>query len=205
MSAILITGGDGDIARAIQKALQNAYPKRPVLGFGRKILDVTNEESVAAGLFYTKPHILINCAGYIKPQDVEDSDPAAWKKELDINLYGAYLCSKYALEHGCPMIINIGSSASRKGKAGWSGYCASKAGLVSLTESLAAEGVKALCISPGRTATKMRKGLFPDEPVEPLMTPEEFAEVVVDAVRGEFKWGTEVHVSKQNGEIEIKW
>lgn len=99
-------------------------------------------------------------------------------------------------------IINIGSSAASKVHGTWSSYCAAKAGVVMATMCWADDGYDVVCISPGRTATKMRKGLYPDEDQTTLLEPENFAKVVRRAINGNYEKGSHINVTKQNvGEL----
>ena len=95
-------------------------------------------------------------------------------------------------------IINVGSSAATKVHGTWSSYCASKAGVVMATKCWAEDGYDVICISPGRTHTKMRKGLFPDEDTETLLKPEDFAKVIRRAVEGKYDSGAHLNVTKDN-------
>ena len=188
---VLITGGSGDIAQSIAKKLkENKYT---VLTPGKDELDVTDPGIVLDYMNRNTPDILINNAGYIYPAPIVPSSLAwfaeflkdllavgsfvddEWQKQINVNLIGPYLCSKYALLNACQLIINIGSSAGSKGKANWSAYCAAKAGVERLTESLHEEGHLAVCLAIGRTATKMRKELFGEEDPHTLLTPEAIA------------------------------
>ena len=172
---VVITGGDGDIANAIAKKLRKYYW---IYNPDKQILDVTSEISIRQYLNAVKPDILINAAGYIKPQSIKELDAWDMYKQLDVNLMGAIFCSKYAILNGVKFILHIGSSAGIKGKAGWSAYCVSKAGLIMFSECLNAEGINSMVLSIGRTDTKMRRGLFPNEDKSTLLTPEEVADEV---------------------------
>jgi NAD(P)-dependent dehydrogenase (short-subunit alcohol dehydrogenase family) len=66
------------------------------------------------------------------------------------------------------------------------------------TKCWAEDGLYAVVISPGRTKTKMRKSLYPDEDQNTLMLADDFAEVVMKGVRKEYPSGTHVNVNKQN-------
>ena len=66
------------------------------------------------------------------------------------------------------------------------------------TSCWADDGLYAVTISPGRTRTKMRKSLFPDEDQETLLDPLDFAKVVMKAVRREYASGSHILVRKQN-------
>jgi len=196
---VIITGGDGDIAQAIKDVLKEEHE---ILTPSKSELNVMKEDSVKRYFNGHKCDILINNAGYIIPEKILESDSDIWKKHLLINLFGVYLCSKYAISKGCKQIIQIGSSAAGYGKSSWSAYCASKSGAVRINESLKNEGIKSVCISPGRTKTKMRKRLFPEEDESTLMTPYEFALVVKDTIKDIDKYnGMELLIQKKDKSV----
>jgi 3-oxoacyl-[acyl-carrier protein] reductase len=66
------------------------------------------------------------------------------------------------------------------------------------TKCWAEDGLYAVAISPGRTRTKMRKSLFPDEDQSTLLEPDDFAKVVMKGVRKEYPSGSNIIVRKQN-------
>ena len=84
-------------------------------------------------------------------------------------------------------IINVGSAASIESHATWSEYCATKAAVAMATKCWAEDGIYAVCISPGRTKTKMRKNLFPNEDQDTLLDPVDFAKVLFKAIKKEFE------------------
>ena len=102
--------------------------------------------------------ILVNNAGILGPvKPIEEIEPAEWDEVLAIHLRGPFLLSRLALPEmyarGSGAILNI-SSVSAKVPYPWNGpYAASKAGLVGLTRTLAAEaarkGVRVNAICPG--------------------------------------------------------
>ena len=203
MNRVIITGGSGDIAQGIKSRLELAgiectTPSRDELGVAF-VDDVYNYFVENKGKF----DVLINCAGIIDVSSISQSFDLDWTDVINVNLNGSYFCSKYALKSGVKTIINIGSSAGFKGKADWSSYCVSKAGLAMLTECLAAEGVEAYTISPGRTQSKMRRELFPDEDQDSLLTPEEIGNLVIDIIYDKYPIGSNVSISKAEG-IKLK-
>lgn len=194
---VLVTGGNGGIALAIKEELElEGYD---VYAPGRQEMDVTDIVSIEKVVSRFKPDILINAAGYVVPQSVKSADLESTKKHIDINLLGTFYCSQIALKY-CPdlAIVNIGSAASVTTHATWSEYCASKAGVVMATQCWAQDGIYSVVISPGRTKTKMRKALFPDEDQNTLLSPVDFAKVVMKAVRKEYPSGTHIIVRKNN-------
>ena len=66
------------------------------------------------------------------------------------------------------------------------------------TKCWAEEGIDVICISPGRTITKMRKFMYPDENPDTLMTPEDFAIIVHKAIDNKYKKGINLDVNISN-------
>lgn len=194
---VLITGGNGGIAVAIKNQLENdGYS---VFAPGRLEMDVTNIESIEAVVSMFVPDILINAAGYVVPQSVKNADLVSTKKHIDINLVGTFFCTQIALKYNSNLdVINVGSAAAIETHATWSEYCATKAAVVMATMCWAEDGLYSVVISPGRTRTKMRKALFPYEDQTTLLEPEDFAKVIMKAVRKEYPTGTHIIVRKQN-------
>lgn len=194
---VLITGGNGGIAVAIKELLQNAG--YTVLAPGRLEMDVTNPRSIEAVVSEFVPNILINAAGYVVPQSVKKADLENTKRHIEVNLTGTFLCTQIALKYNHSLdIINVGSAAAIETHATWSEYCATKAGVVMATKCWAEDGLYSVVISPGRTRTKMRKALFPDEDQSTLLDPADFAKVIMKAVRKEYPSGSHIVVRKNN-------
>lgn len=192
--------GNGDIAQSIKKELEKEYN---ILTPGKEELDVTDVKRVNEYFENQNVDILINNAGYVVPYSIGDCDIDSEKKAIDINLFGTFNCTAAVLKRNASAkIINIGSSAASKVHGTWSSYCAAKAGVVMATMCWADDGYDVVCISPGRTATKMRKGLYPDEDQTTLLEPENFAKVVRRAINGNYEKGSHINVTKQNvGEL----
>ena len=110
--------------------------------------------------------VLINNAGIIDPiAEVAAADPDAWGQAIDINLKGSFhgvrAVLPVMLEAGAGTIIGISSGAAHGPNAGWSSYCASKAGAAMLTSCIDHEyrdrGIRAMGLSPGTVATQMQR------------------------------------------------
>lgn len=194
---VLITGGHGDIAQAIKSQLEReGYT---VFAPSRIEMDVTNWETIESVISSFKPDILINNAGYVVPCSVRNGDLNNTKKHIDINIGGTFYCTEIGLKYNPNLsIVNIGSAAAIETHATWSEYCATKAAVVMATKCWAEDGLYAVVISPGRTRTKMRKSLYPDEDQSTLLEPADFAKVVVKAVHKEYESGKHIVVRKQN-------
>ncbi len=109
---------------------------------------------------------LVNNAGLIDPiARMEDSDPESWGRVVDVNFKGVYHGIRAALPgmaaRGNGTIINISSGAATGALEGWSHYCATKAGVLSLTRMVHKEmrekGVRSIGLSPGTVATDMQR------------------------------------------------
>lgn len=110
---------------------------------------------------FSKIDILVNNAGITKDRLIKDMEETDWDEVLDINLKGAFLCSKFASEsmrkNQYGKIINI-SSRAYLGNPGQANYSSSKAGLIGLTRSLALElgrfNINVNAIAPGMIETE---------------------------------------------------
>jgi 3-oxoacyl-[acyl-carrier protein] reductase len=134
--------------------------------------DVSNGEAVK-NMFksitakWQKIDILVNNAGITRDSLLPRMSDDAWDAVININLRGAYLCTKYALRsmmsQSWGRIINISSLAGVIGNQGQANYSASKGGLIALTKSTAREvgsrGITANCIAPGFFVTEMTEKL----------------------------------------------
>lgn len=203
MKKVLITGGHGDIGRAIAAELE-ADGDYEIYAPGRNELDVTDCFSIEAAINKFAPDILINNAGYVAPHSIRHADIECIKRHIDVNLMGVYYCTAIALKKNPNLaIVNIGSSAATKVHATWSEYCSTKAAVVMATRCWAEDGLYAVTVSPGRTKTKMRRSLYPDEDQTTLMLPEDFAKVVVRAVEQKYPSGSHINVHKEDVESLI--
>ena len=146
----------------------------------QRIVDETRER-------FRQIDVLVNNAGIIHPRiDLVDMEADLWRSVIEVNLTAVALLTKAVLptmiEQRSGKIINISSIGGRKGGKGRSAYRATKAALISLTESVAAEvkryGVDVNCICPGGVDTEGYREAFKNRGREDnprLMLPEEIA------------------------------
>lgn len=130
-------------------------------------LDVTSESEVKQALDATaanfgEPDILVNNAGVPGPHAVVwETSAAEWRRTLEVNLTGAFLCSKAVIPRMLTQpegrIVNIASISGKDGNDMIAPYAASKAGLISLTKTLGKElartPIRVNCITPGAIRT----------------------------------------------------
>jgi len=121
-----------------------------------------------------KYDLLVNNAGICNPAEIYE-DMHGWISHIEINLIGAYRVARLLTPS---MVINISAAAALWPKATWSAYSTSKAGMVTMTLSAAAEGLHWRVICPSRIATKMHTRLFPDEPDEVCLSTDSVAQAV---------------------------
>jgi 3-oxoacyl-[acyl-carrier protein] reductase len=107
--------------------------------------------------------ILVNNAGMIRDQLVPTMSLNDWDRVMDLNLRGAFLATRLAVELMLPRhygkIINIASVSAVKGGRGQANYAAAKGGLVAFTRACAAElagkGIQVNAVLPGMIVTDM--------------------------------------------------
>ena len=115
--------------------------------------------------------VSVHTAGMALRSTITATDDGAFGEVLGGNLGTAFYCSREALRvmapRGSGVIVNVGSSGGFGGRVEQGAYCAAKAGVHALTESLALEGkacgVSAYCVVPSRTNTALRDVMAPSE------------------------------------------
>lgn len=166
-------------------------------------MDVTKRIDVDAAVAlavktYGKLDILVNNAGVLDYSPFLDMKEESWDKVIDTNLKGYFYVAQAAAREMAKTkwgrIINIASIASGGVGVGYpmiAHYCASKGGIIALTEALAGElgpmGITVNAIGPGGIETEMtqgmteqqRQGMFARLPIKRIGTPEEIAAAVV--------------------------
>ncbi len=162
----VITGGKGGLARAIQGVLHEAG--WTVHAPGRDELDVRRTDQVAAWFSSCGPvSLLVNNAGITRDAPFLRMTVADWDDVIATNLTGAFRCSQAVaagmIERSRGHIVQIGSFSALRPPLGQAAYAAAKAGLIALTQSLAAEwgrnNVRVNCVLPGFLETRMTEGL----------------------------------------------
>lgn len=133
---------------------------------------------------YRTINYLVNNAGYTKPVPIPQVDFADFERTIGVNLYAPCTIIHELLHRAdqFELIVNIASTAGINGRSGWLTYSASTAAVINMSEVLREElaiyGTRVVCISPGRTATALRKVLAPTEDPSTIMQPQDVDEVI---------------------------
>lgn len=199
---------------------------KEIVGMGREslpiMMDVTKKETITAAIakvveMYGKLDILLNNAGVAEFAPFLDMTEEQWDKTIDTNLKGYFLVAQTAAremaKHKWGRIVNIASIASGGVGVGFPSiahYCASKGGVVAMTEALAIElapmGILVNCIGPGVIETEMTDAMLKDPkqaeallaraPLKRAGKPEEIAAAVVylSSEESSYTTGTTIYI-----------
>ncbi|RUZ77979.1 SDR family oxidoreductase [Mesorhizobium sp. M7A.F.Ca.US.006.01.1.1] len=194
--AVALFDIDGDAARARARELSGNHE-----GFGCDVSDETQVDAAFAAVDarFGRLDALVNNAGIVGSQEPStEQDMQYFDRITKVIVNGTFLCSRaayHAMERGGKgAIVNVGSIAGLVGLPRRNSYGAAKAGVHSLTRSLACEwaskGIRVNAVAPGYVATSMVKGLIDKGAIDParlsrripmgrLGTPEEIAEAIL--------------------------
>ena len=183
----IITGGGTGIGEAVTRRFVACGARVCIAGRRRQLLDgvakslpegsvktcsadVSNEKDVERILktalsFEGGLHVLVNNAAVDQdpPANIVDMDVAKWRRMLEINLTGPFLMMKAGIPHiiktGGGSVVNISSLAGLRCISENPGFCASKGGLINLTQQVALDygrnNVRCNVVCPGATKTDM--------------------------------------------------
>lgn len=182
----VVTGGGSGIGAAVARELLQRGARVTLMGrdlarlqaqreqlaalgpVAEQRCDVGDEASVQAAFVAAAADagpvdILVNNAGQAQTAPFVKTSLAQWQQMLQVNLTGTFLCTQQVAAgmavRGFGRIINIASTASLKGYAYVSAYCAAKHGVLGLTRALALEmakkGVTVNAVCPGYTETEL--------------------------------------------------
>lgn len=194
---IVITGAATGSGRAIATAFLDGGDRVHILdqdpdlaaraaeadGFSATVGDVADRGAVEqlfsdARAEMGRIDVLVNNAGVAGPAAaVEDIDPEAWQRTMDVNITGAFLCTQQAvrvMRQGS--IVNIASTAGIMGYPWRAPYAASKWAMVGLTKTLAMElggrGIRVNAVCPGSVAGDRIERVIAAEAEARNVTPE---------------------------------
>ncbi len=186
---VVITGASSGFGKAL--ALEFNKAGYPLLLLARRLekleelrldnticekVDVTDKNSFEEAVrkaeeVYGKTDLIINNAGIMLLGNIENQDTNEWQKMLDVNVMGVMNGMQIVMndmkERNCGTIVNISSLAGVKPFVGHAAYCASKYGVVGLSEvargELASSNVRVMRICPGAVDTELLSHTTSDE------------------------------------------
>ncbi|WP_417451575.1 SDR family NAD(P)-dependent oxidoreductase [Kordiimonas sp.] len=194
--AVVITGGSKGIGKAIaerflcEKArvgiidMDEAAGEEAVQAFsdmGHTVsfaeADISDCSAVSSAVKHVAEKlgefsILINCAGAVRGESLDDTDDSIWRWNIDVNLNGTFSVTKAALphllKHSNSAVVNV-SSVNALMTIGVPAYSAAKAGMMAMTRSFATEyashGLRSNAVLPGTIRTSAwddRAAKYPD-------------------------------------------
>lgn len=166
---VVITGGQGSLARKIQTHLREQEPNWTIHCPSRQELDVTVDASLREYFSTHSCDLLIAAAGETRDQPLARASSTEWDRLLQSNLRGAAFAAKYAAKHmlreRCGHVIFLGSYSAFHPPIGQVAYASAKAGLIGLTHSLAREwgraNIRVNLILPGFLENRMTANVSP--------------------------------------------
>jgi len=188
----IVTGGAQGIGLAIAKRFAASGAKVRIWDRDEKLLagtvaslgspasgdvvDVTDyaaieRATIAALKALGKIDVLVNNAGIAGPtMPVVEYPIEDWKRVIDIDLHGPFLCSRAVVPHmtkaGYGRIVSVASIAGKEGNPNAAAYAAAKGGLIAFTKALGKElaqtGVLVNCVAPAAAQTAILDQVTPE-------------------------------------------
>ena len=208
---VVITGAAGNLGRAVAQAFAARDARIAMLdlnvqgiqavieelpeGTDARPFEVNLLESESVNQTFAKViaqfgriDILANIAGgFTMGPLIQDTDDRTWDFMMNLNARSVFFTCRAAipnmLENGWGRIINVSARAALEGKGRMGPYCASKAAVKTLTESLAAENkfdnINVNCILPGTIDTPQNREAMPEANFDNWVPPAALADVVL--------------------------
>lgn len=208
---VVVTGAAGNLGRAVAQAFAAHGAHLALLdlhvggieetiaacsghasasAFGCNLTEASAVASTIDAVIGAQGHIdvLANIAGgFTMGPLIQDTTDRDWDFMMDLNLRSVFHTCRSVipgmLDNGGGRIINVSARAAEQGKGRMGPYCASKAAVRTLTESLAAENrrddINVNCILPGTIDTPQNRDAMPDADFANWVPPAALADVVV--------------------------
>lgn len=179
-----VIGGDID-----QKGMQNVADEIGARAVYLDVAEPASAEATVAEILDSEGRIdiLINNAGVDFIRSATEMSLAEWDRVQHVNLRAPWLLSRavfpHMVERGSGQIVNVSSTASKKGWSNATAYAASKHGVMGLTQALHAEGkehgIRVMAVVAGGMRTNFFRTLDPPPPPENLQPPENVANCIL--------------------------
>lgn len=208
---IVVTGAAGNLGRAVATAFAQRGARMALLDLSEQTIQPvvddlppgTEAKAYAVNLLEAKSvdqglqaivhdfgriDVLANIAGgFSMGPLIQDTGDADWDFMMNLNVRSVFYTCRAAipnmLANGGGRVVNVSARAALEGKGRMGPYCASKAAVKTLTESLAAENkfdnITVNCILPGTIDTPQNRDAMPDANFSNWVPPEALADVVV--------------------------
>jgi len=173
---VIVTGGAAGIGRATVTRFEEEGAR--VIAWdvtSNPKIDVTDKEQVEAAANdvaskYGRIDVLVNNAGIVRDARLVKMDDATFDSVIAVNLKGVFVCTRAVVPHmiaaGGGVILNASSIVGLYGNFGQTNYAATKAGVISFTQTWARElgkhNIRVNAVAPGFIATEMVKSM-PDK------------------------------------------
>jgi NAD(P)-dependent dehydrogenase (short-subunit alcohol dehydrogenase family) len=155
---VVMVDRDGDALEAAASTRDNVVPILCDVSDPDAVAQMADQAQQAVG----EIHALVNNAGVAEFGPIDDCDFATWRRVMDTNLDGVFLCSQAfapALKAVKGAIVNIASISGLRASTLRVAYGTSKAGVIHLTQQQAVEwgewGVRVNVVCPGPVRTKL--------------------------------------------------
>jgi 3-oxoacyl-[acyl-carrier protein] reductase len=174
----IVTGGAAGIGAAIVKRLEDSGARVLAWDLTSKadpvdVADPASVERATAKAIATlgRIDVFVNNAGIAGPSmPVVDYPVADWRRVVDIDLTGPFLCCRAVVPHmvkaGYGRIVNVASIAGKEGNPNAAAYAAAKGGLIAFTKALGKElaktGVLVNCVTPAAAQTAILDQVTPE-------------------------------------------
>ena len=209
---VMITGSVGNLGSVVSRSFQSVGAKLALVDRGEDRLkaafpdlvsdpnyllvncaDLMDEGAVEVSVSEAMQHfgridVMVNTVGGFRAGTPLHETPLdTWDFLLRLNARSVFIACKKVIPHmlkqGSGKIVNMAARPGLEGKSGMAAYSASKAAVIRLTESLAAElkdqGINVNCVIPGTIDTSANREAMPDADFSAWVAPESLAEVIL--------------------------
>ncbi|MDH5631331.1 MAG: YciK family oxidoreductase [Gammaproteobacteria bacterium] len=188
-ATVILHGRDIErLEKLYDEIVGQGYPQPAMLPFDLNTTDEQEYRNLASVIANDLGRLdgIVHNAGVLEElTPIEHTSIKSWNKIMQVNLNSVFALTKACLpllkEAPSASIITTSSGVGRQGRAFWGAYSTSKFAIEGFTQVLADElegtNIRANCVNPGATLTKMRAIAFPAEDKSLLKTPEDIVPV----------------------------